>query len=481
MAPELRTVLSPLLFHEERTEEKIERILDRAAIWIWITANSYVRLDDDCAVEDRHEKQFCLYLTDTDEHKQTHCLSIHASTLEESVICLEYLVGLQDSHFDELAFFHADHDELRLCPFGANILHKILQNSMRRIRFDLMIFTPDHCRILASSGTNTNIEFNCCEFQDEGAAFAEASAARQDETSGLAKLRFWGSNPFNDRNLASFLYQRKLESLDLSMMELKNTSCRALAAAQIQCLTLGYCVNLEDEGVALVESVREGRGPKELCLHFNPFDSTDPFVAFMNALRGNTYLERLYLPNIDDRQVTQALAAALHENKGLVHLTVYLDALDDSDWTELLKAISLHPSLRSLDLNLRHTDIWDPQTRREFTKTVGDMLSVNERVQVMTIRDKTFDEDDWDAFVLPRLECNLYRERFLSIQKIGEASTRATVLARTLATFSSKPHLVWMLLNQNPDIVSSYLDSAHTSMPSQKRSRSPSLDVISAH
>jgi hypothetical protein len=110
------------------------------------------------------------------------------------------------------------------------------------------------------------------------------------------------------------------------------------------------------------------------------------------------------------------------------------------------------------------------------------MLSVNERVEVMSCDDNTFDKGDWDTFVVPRLECNLYWKRFPSIQKIREASTRAAVLARALAKFASKPHLVLMLLDQNHDIVSSYIDSAHgrNFIPSQKRSRSPSLDTRSA-
>jgi hypothetical protein len=485
MAPkEIRTVLSPLLLsHDDPTEENGEGILNRAAIWIWITANSYVRLNDDCAVEDRHEQQFLLSLTDMDTHE--HSLSIHASTLEEAIICLDYLVGLKDTHFEmmELSYKDQDHEETRLCPFGADTLEKILQNSTRRIVFILMHFTPDHCRILASRGTKTDIEFFQCKFQDEGAAFVQASASRQDAISGPAKLRFWGSNPFNDRNWALFLSQHKLESLELSSMSFDSeVSCRAVSSSGVRCLTLVYC-NLEDEGAALVESVRHGRRPEELLFRgINPFGSIASFATFMDALRGNTNLERLELPIIDDRQVTQALAAALHENKGLVHLKVPFFSLDDSDRAELFNAISLHPSLLSLDLAVRYSDI-DLNKRRDFTKAVADMLTVNERVQVTSFHYQTFDKTDWDALVVPRLECNLYRERFLSIQKISEASTRAAVLARTLATFSSKPHLVWMLLNQNPDVLSSYLDSVHdqTSIPSRKRSRSPSLDGMSAH
>jgi hypothetical protein len=206
----------------------------------------------------------------------------------------------------------------------------------------------------------------------------------------------------------------------------------------------------------VVESVRQGREPKELCFNRNPFDSPERLVTFVNALCGNTNLKRLELPLIEDRQVTRALATALHANKGLVHLAVEFDELDVTGWTELLAAISLHPSLRSLDLRCRS---WDAKEKRDLTKAVADMLSVNDRVEVMSFDDDAFDKDDWDVFVVPRLECNLYRKWFPSIQAIEEASTRASVLARALAKFASKPHLVLMLLNQNHDVVSSYLDS----------------------
>jgi hypothetical protein len=211
----------------------------------------------------------------------------------------------------------------------------------------------------------------------------------------------------------------------------------------------------------------------------------------MNALRGDGHLERLHFLPITDHLKPRALAAALHENKGLVHLTVDFPPSDDSDRTELLEAISLHPSLRSLDLKMspsppsldlamRYSDT-NLKKRREITKAVADTLSVNDRVEEMRFDDDTFDEDDWNAYVAPRLECNLYRKWLPSIQKIEDASTRAAVLARALAKFASKPHLLWMLLNQNHDIISSYLDSAHDqfSIPSRKRSRSP-LDVMSA-
>jgi hypothetical protein len=463
---ELRTILSPLLSREERA--------------IWITKSSYACLRDvDRTIDDHvHESQFCFDLTDTDKH--VYDLVIHASTLEESIICLDYLVGLKDTQFEKMELVYKEYS-VRICPFGANILEKMLQNFTRRISFKFIVFTPDHCRTLASSGTKTSIEFFCCDFQDEGTAFVEASVARLDETSGPANLRFFASNPFNDRNWALFLSQHKLKSLKLDMVELESeVSCRAVATAQVQLLELDDC-ELVDGGAALIESVRQGRGPKELCFHGNSFDSLEQLVTFIYALRGNTCHTRLELPNIHDRQEMRALAAALRENKGLVYLKVkYFGEFDESDITELLQSVSLHPSLRSLDLFHPSSHA---QEKCDSTKAVADMLSVNERVELMNFDDNTFDEEEWNTNVVPRLECNLYRKRCLLIHKIEDASTRAAVLARALTKFASKPHLVWMLLNQNHDIVSSFLDSTtldnQSSIPSRKRSRSPSLDRMS--
>jgi hypothetical protein len=159
-----------------------------------------------------------------------------------------------------------------------------------------MIFTPDHCRILASCGTKTDIEFYYCEFQDEGATFVAASAARQDKTAGPAKLRIHGNLIFNDRNLTLFLSQHKLESLGLWYYNLgREVSCRAVATAQVRCLTLEGCI-LGDDGEALVEAVKQRRSPQELCfIHDHPFRSNESFVSFINALRGDDHLERLYL------------------------------------------------------------------------------------------------------------------------------------------------------------------------------------------
>jgi hypothetical protein len=72
-----------------------------------------------------------------------------------------------------------------------------------------------------------------------------------------------------------FFNQHKLQCLTLRNIRLRSEeACRAVAAADLQCLDLERC-RLTDRGAALVESVREGRGPGELRFHFPSDDDDD--------------------------------------------------------------------------------------------------------------------------------------------------------------------------------------------------------------
>jgi hypothetical protein len=69
---------------------------------------------------------------------------------------------------------------------------------------------------------------------------------------------------------------------------------------------------LADGGAALLESVREGRGPRGFHLvrrddddddddGWVQFNSPEWFISFLNAMGGNSYVERLDLSNIGSR------------------------------------------------------------------------------------------------------------------------------------------------------------------------------------
>jgi hypothetical protein len=150
-----------------------------------------------------------------------------------------------------------------------------------------------------------------------------------------------------------------------------------------------------------------------------------------------------------------------------------------------MTAISMHPTLRTLKFRLIHNAYGlNPSSseKRDRTTAIANMLLVNKHIDdIPFCCEGSFDRDNWNALVAPRVECNLYREWFVAIQKIQDPSTRAAIVARALARVEKKPWLVWMVLSQNHDVVCSYLGEARedssVSVPLRKRRRSPSVDV----
>jgi hypothetical protein len=407
-------------------------------------------------------------------------LFIHSSSLEDAMSCLDLLVGLHDDHYEEIGLI-IQKDGPPILPLTCGLLDKfLLQNAKRKNKFDRMTFTPDQSRTLATSGTRTDIELSRCKFEDDGEAFLEALVEREDSETGLAKLRIGNWLPVAEGILV--LFPHTLKCLILNHIRLKSEeACRAVAEAELQYLELSWC-QLGDGGASLVESVREGRGPKGLRLltwggdNWHPFDSSERFVSFLNALRGNTYLKRLLLPCFNSREagVLAVLAAALFENKGLVHLNLQNCHLDESCFCEFSRAIATHPSLRTLDLTCRNLGM----DATEESEEVAKMLSDNSQLEEVRVRSgfsSSFDSLAWAALVTPRLECNVYRKRFPAIQEIRVPSTRAAVLANALAHVSNKPSPAFMLLRENGDILISYsCVESQSATSSGKRSRSPS-------
>jgi hypothetical protein len=455
---------------------------------IWTSENSFVRVGEDW--NRRHlpgvygKCRFALRLT-SDSHNLP--LSIHSTTLENAMSCLELLVGLHDDHFEQMKLCYRgeyEEDEPPIFPLTCRLLQKMmLQNAKRKNVFICMTFTPDQSRTLATSGTGTDIELNQCKFEDDGEAFLEALVARADPQTGLAKLSIVFCHPFAEGILVLFLHLLKCLSLQLSHLE-SEEACRAVAQAELQYLKLRWC-KLGDGGASLVESIREGHGPKGLGLHksesengWYPFDSSERFISFLNALRGNSHLERLVVSNFDfhEEGILDALAAALFENEGLVHLALSGRHLDKTCFCKLMRAISAHSSLRTLGL----TGIELDMDETEATEEVANMLSVNTQLEEISIDKDDNDSVAWHKLVTPRLEYNIYCKRFPPIQNLRVPSTRAAIMARVLSHVSNRPSPAFMLLRQNSDILSSYSRRVDPQIAtsSGKRSRSPSSDAM---
>jgi hypothetical protein len=435
---------------------------------IWITDGAFVRLGRATSVgaripRDYREERFtlCLYGLSLQ-----YCnLKIHSKTLDEARSCLEFLFGLPDSQFGllELCYPGSSENEDRtpLFPLTDPLLEKfILQNSKRKNVFVSIAFTFIQCGMLATSGKRTNLGFHNCRF-DEGAAFLEALVARQGEELGSAHLTFRERLPFDEGNLVASMDRLELESLELSLINLSSEECcRAVATAELQYLNLDECELRGDGGAALVASVREGRGPKGLCL--SEVSAPEMIVNFLHALGGNTHIERLDLECLDFRGgMWQAFTTGLGGNLGLKHLGVnQIEGLDDSLFSSLMGAISQHPSLCTQRFGYIESGL------PAFAESVSEMLSINKQVEEISLEDDKFDPDVWHEFVAPKLECNVYRKRFAAMLNIADESVRAAVVARALARVKSKPSLLYMLLTCNRDILSIYLSDPPSTMAS---------------
>jgi hypothetical protein len=135
-----------------------------------------------------------------------------SATLQEAMLALDLLFGLRDHHFDTMSLQIRD----RRCPLANHLLEKMLvQSSKRMNRFNNKNFTPGQGRILAASGTRTNIRLHDCGFEDDGAAFLEALVARDDQNAGPAKLIIDMNLPFHEDIFVLCLNHLNLVYLEL--------------------------------------------------------------------------------------------------------------------------------------------------------------------------------------------------------------------------------------------------------------------------
>jgi hypothetical protein len=187
------------------------------------------------------------------------------------------------------------------------------------------------------------------------------------------------------------------------------------------------------------------------------FDSAERCIYFLNALRGNSHVERLDLSGIHVPDgIPQALVAGLLENGGLIHLSLGRRGLDGLCWGKLKEAISTHKYLRTLAFEEIHDEDGrelDFRARQGRTSALADMLLMHQQVDEIPFDRYTSDQDLWNTLVLPRLESLLCAKWFAALSMIGESS-RPTVVASALARVAKKPpSLVWMLLSQNLDLL----------------------------
>jgi hypothetical protein len=463
--------------------------------YMWINDGAFIRLSSwkgRFPIE-YQESRYKLCLKNYWEN-ETVVLLIHASSDEKAAACVDFLAGLHDTHYNTLTL---SANEMVPCPLNRYHFEKLLRNTERdHVFLDLML-SADQSRALATSNTKGKLELDNCKCIDGGEGFVDAFSRRRDgESDGqsIAILSFV-QNPFDRKNWTRFMYalqenEKCLESLHLQYIEFDQKSCEAVAMATVQ-IKLSNC-QFEDQGAAMIEAVAAQRGPRSLRFLLDRWDSYDALLdivsderreSFFMSLRNNTHLECLEIsPLIVGNKALRVLADALHDNKGLLELSVLFDdGVSNEGWSELIKAVSSHPSLRTLNLSIRPEmsdfDLEDldevVEAGRHRTNAVSEMLLLNKKVETMSCDLDTYDLTDWDARVVPRLDCNRYRSRFLAIQQIGnDIQKRAAVLAEAMACVSAKPWLLMTILFQNQDAIASFVAEKPVLTAPRKRSHS---------
>jgi hypothetical protein len=235
-------------------------------------------------------------------------------------------------------------------------------------------------------------------------------------------------------------------------------------------IKLIYCRIPGVSAEALTEVLKCNQGPTEL-----EYCYIDNWVL-ADGLRGNSRLNSLNClrkslsrtNEVGNREVL-AIAGALRENKGLVHLGIGPDfTMSDEAWgtvCDCLKTLK-HPTLQVLNLESIQPYGVTPAVLNSripvYIQALVNMLKVN--VSIHTIHFGARYSELFQGSVVPYLETNRFRPRLLAIQKTRPFPYLVKVLGRALLAARTDPNRFWMLLSGNAGIAFP-LTSANLSSP----------------
>jgi hypothetical protein len=134
----------------------------RSEDFIWMADHgAFVSFADQVLPEVRElyqEFRFRLTLSRNDDDERVP-IAFFASTTENAIACLEFLVGLPDSWYTIIFIAQKNHiGPDRTCLLTNHQLGRMLQNSKRITAFTGMVFTVEHKRVLATCGVEREKE-----------------------------------------------------------------------------------------------------------------------------------------------------------------------------------------------------------------------------------------------------------------------------------------------------------------------------------
>ena len=374
-----------------------------------------------------------------------------------------------------------------ICPRSLEILLNSGGCNKRQYKFQRTIFDSNQAYTMATSGTNTNLSFRLCQFEDNGKSFVcglddsnRQENHRQSGVIGPAKISFDGyprQPPFLKMHWLRFFRLANIE-LCLRYVWFDRECSQALANSNPKGLSLVDCT-FADEGEALVESICVNKnGPKSLELEADTFQSMSVWKQFMIEVgHPNCHLQRLSISNTGSGSIplervaadgdilfatrfNEYLSKALETNQELKELLCYIGPNDRVSFDRLCSAIETHPSLTKIDLrpdaseSRRELFLLDDdnnnasQQRKEYTQRIVQLIERNSMLEEIQFHEEIYDEDIWETKVGPRLTMNRYKKIFYDYQSyrlIGPT------FATTLGNINEDPSLIWMLLSNHPD------------------------------
>jgi hypothetical protein len=245
-----------------------------------------------------------------------------------------------------------------------------------------------------------------------------------------------------------------LKDLRLEQIDLDEDHFRVLGGYSRPGLgiMLKYCKITSNGANALADILGRNQGPTKL-------DSceSDNFVL-ANGLRGSSSLKS-FRPSLsessdDGYREVLAIAGALKENKGLVDLELWQDfRMGDETWEAVCDSLKTHPTLEVLDLRSAITNATTaPAVLKSRIQALVKMLKMNISIHTIHLDYHYSHHEVFRESVIPYLETNRLRPRFLAIQRTRPIPYRAKIMGRALLSARKDANSFWMLLSGNAEV-----------------------------
>jgi hypothetical protein len=214
-----------------------------------------------------------------------------------------------------------------------------------------------------------------------------SSTAQNLENETDVTLKCFATNP---RQLLGTLEplpkDRMLSCLRLQFVTLDASTCKAVFDSNISILELRQC-SLNGIDIALQQQQQNHHGPRKLTISC----SMPEFANFAPAFQANSTIQELslLLPFFLQGAPFLAFTDALKSNSGLEKLSIHYLDIPDDEWVSLCDSLQGHSKLRSLQLGFTDNFVdtyrrLDPERRAARTQTVLKLVQSNTCIQELT-------------------------------------------------------------------------------------------------